>query len=119
MFAHLSQFVGQVGDLSYEALPLGCSLQYAVPCTVMAKTHHLPPLLPRRRKIMKTRTSVVVGMILIAALARLIPHWPNFTPVAALALFGAAHLRSRWASLLVPMTALLLSDAALEVTTRL
>jgi len=68
---------------------------------------------------MKLRTLVLLSMVLLAALARLLPHPPNFTPVAAMALFGAAHFRSRWIAFLVPLTAMLLSDLALEVTTRL
>ena len=41
---------------------------------------------------------------------RLVPHYPNFTPVAALALFGGAHLGKRWLALMVPLAALFLSD---------
>jgi hypothetical protein len=63
---------------------------------------------------MKVRTVVLVGIVLVVALARLLPHPPNFTPVGAMALFGAAHLRSRWAAFLVPLAAMLVSDLALE-----
>jgi hypothetical protein len=68
---------------------------------------------------MKPRIAVLVGMVLLAALARLVPHPPNFTPVGAVALFGAAHFKNKWAAFLVPLLALLLSDVALEVTTSL
>jgi hypothetical protein len=68
---------------------------------------------------MKLRTLLLIGMVFLAALARLLPHPPNFTPVAAMALFGAAHFRSRWLTFLVPLTAMFLSDLALEVTSRL
>jgi len=68
---------------------------------------------------MKTRAAVLVGMILVSALSRVIPHPPNFTPVGAVALFGAAHLRSKWAAFLLPLAALFLSDLALEATTAL
>jgi hypothetical protein len=68
---------------------------------------------------MNTRTIVLVGMILLAALARLVPHPPNFAPVGAMALFGAAHFRRTWMAFLVPLAAMLLSDAALQVTTGL
>lgn len=67
---------------------------------------------------MNARTLVVVGMIVVAALSRLVPHPPNFTPIGALALFGAAHFRSRWTAFLVPLAAMLLSDLGLEVITR-
>ena len=49
-------------------------------------------------------------MIVLAALARLIPHPPNFTPVGAVAIFGGACLTDRRLALLVPLTALFLSD---------
>jgi hypothetical protein len=68
---------------------------------------------------MKPRIAVLVGMVLLAALARLVPHPPNFTPVGAVALFAAAHFKRTWAAFLVPLLALLLSDLALEVTTSL
>ncbi|MEW6610144.1 MAG: DUF6580 family putative transport protein [Patescibacteria group bacterium] len=48
-------------------------------------------------------------LILIGASARLLPHAPNFTPIAALALFGAVYLRRR-DSFWVPLVAMLLSD---------
>ena len=65
------------------------------------------------------KTSALGCMILLAALSRLIPHPPNFTPVMAVALFGAATLSRRWLAFAVPLLAMLVSDAALEVTTRL
>jgi hypothetical protein len=68
---------------------------------------------------MNPRTLVLAGMVLAAALARLVPHPPNFTPIGAVALFGAAHFPSRWAAFLVPLAALFLSDLGLEAATRL
>jgi hypothetical protein len=64
------------------------------------------------------RALTLAGLVALASLAQLLPHPPNFTPVGAVALFGAAHFRSRWAAFLVPLAGLLVSDAALEVTTR-
>lgn len=46
----------------------------------------------------------------IAIVARIIPHMPNVTPVAALALFAGVYLPKRW-SLVLPIAAMLLSDA--------
>jgi hypothetical protein len=66
---------------------------------------------------MKARTLVLMGIVVLVALARLVPHPPNFTPVGALALFGGARFRSPWAAFLVPLSAMLLSDAALELVT--
>lgn len=64
-----------------------------------------------------TRRSTVLllsGMILLAAAARLLPHWPNFTPVGAMALFGAASFSRKWMAWAVPFVALYLSDLALN-----
>ena len=58
----------------------------------------------------KARYLVLVGFILTAAALRLVPHPPNFTPIAALALFGGAHFSHRWAALGVPLAALLIGD---------
>lgn len=68
---------------------------------------------------MNLRTLMLVGMVLSAALARLIPHPPNFTPIGALALFGAAYFQSRWAAFLVPLAAMFLSDLGLQLATSL
>jgi len=52
---------------------------------------------------------MVVILILLAAASRLLPHPPNFAPVAAIGLFAGAMLDRR-AAWLVPFAALLLSD---------
>ena len=59
------------------------------------------------------RSSVLIGMILAAAMARLVPHAPNFTPIAAIALFGGAHFADKRLAFGVPLAALLLSDLLL------
>jgi len=56
---------------------------------------------------------VLAGLIVVAALSRLLPHPPNFSPVEAVALFGGAYFASRRWSLVVPLVAMLLSDFAL------
>ncbi len=58
----------------------------------------------------KVRYLVLVGIILAAAALRLVPHPPNFTPIAAMALFGGAHFLDRRVALAVPLAALLVSD---------
>jgi hypothetical protein len=57
------------------------------------------------------RLSILLTIILGAALFRLVPHWPNFTPIAAIALFGAAMFEKRWLGLVAVFPAMLLSDA--------
>jgi hypothetical protein len=58
----------------------------------------------------KIRFTVLAGMILVAAASRLIPHPPNFTPVAALALFAGASFASKRAAFFVSLVGLFLSD---------
>ncbi|PPK84300.1 hypothetical protein CLV84_4069 [Neolewinella xylanilytica] len=57
---------------------------------------------------------LLITMILLAAASRLLPHWPNFGPVGAMALFGAATFQRRWMAFVVPFAALYLSDLALN-----
>ena len=54
--------------------------------------------------------SLVIGL---AALSRLLPHPPNFSPVAAIALFGGAYFASRRWAVAAPLLAMLLSDLLL------
>jgi hypothetical protein len=51
-----------------------------------------------------------------AALARLLPHPPNVTPIAAMALFGGACLANRKLAFVLPLVAMLLSDLVLGYT---
>jgi hypothetical protein len=53
---------------------------------------------------------ILTGMIFIAAFVRLIPHPPNFAPVAAMALFGGAYFSKRWVAFLIPLAAMFLTD---------
>lgn len=57
---------------------------------------------------------LVLAMIVFSgAMMRLIPHPPNFTPIAAIALFGGAHFASRRTALTVTLLAMFLSDLIL------
>ncbi len=58
-------------------------------------------------------TPLMLGLVLAAALARLLPHPPNFAPVTAMALFAGACLPDRRLALLLPLAAMALSDLAL------
>lgn len=48
-------------------------------------------------------------MILSSVLLRLVPHVPNFAPIAATALFGGTYLKKRYA-IIIPMATLIISD---------
>ncbi len=56
---------------------------------------------------------MLAALIFIAALSRVIPHPPNFSPIEAVALFGGAYFAKRHWALLVPLLALLASDLVL------
>ena len=51
--------------------------------------------------------------VVVIALFRLVPHPPNVSPVAALALFAGAHITQRWLAIALPLAAMLLSDLVL------
>ena len=59
------------------------------------------------------RTIVLVGIIIVAAAFRLLPHPPNVTPIGALALFGGTVFADKRAAFLVPLTALFVRDLGL------
>lgn len=61
----------------------------------------------------KTGFFVVCGLILTAALSRLIPHPYNFTPVCAMALFGGACFANARLAFGVPLAAMFVSDCLL------
>ena len=61
-------------------------------------------------KQISPRVTLIGGIILIGALMRLMPHWPNFTPIAAMALFGGAYIQKKHLAFLIPLAALLISD---------
>ena len=54
-------------------------------------------------------------LIFIAALSRVLPHPPNFSPIEAVALFGGAYFAKRHWALLVPLVAMFASDLVLGV----
>ena len=65
------------------------------------------------KNLLSPKVLVVTGIILFAAIMRLVPHYPNFTPIAAIALFGGAHLGRKWLAFFVPLFALFISDLIL------
>ena len=55
----------------------------------------------------------ITSIIFLLALFRLLPHWPNVSPVAAMALFGGAYFADKRLAFIVPFAALFLSDLVL------
>lgn len=63
--------------------------------------------------MLKAKLYTILALIVFAALLRLLPHLPNFTPIVAIALFGGGQIRNRYLSLIVVFGAMLISDAFL------
>jgi hypothetical protein len=64
-------------------------------------------------KTITPRFYLLVSLIVAGAFLRLVPHWPNFTPIAAIALFGGTYIKRKELAFIIPVTALLLSDLVL------
>ncbi len=62
---------------------------------------------------MNKRLLTLSVIVLSAAMARVLPHPPNVTPIAAMALFGGAYLFNRKLAFLLPLSAMFLSDLGL------
>ncbi len=60
------------------------------------------------------RTGLLSIMVLLAALSRLLPHPPNFTPIGAIALFGAAYFHRKELAFAIPLVAMWISDLILN-----
>ncbi len=58
----------------------------------------------------KHRIIALLILILAAVLLRFLPHPPNFTPIAALALFSGVIFRDRVMALAMPLGIMLVSD---------
>ena len=52
----------------------------------------------------------VIGLILIASFSRIIPHYPNFTPIISIALFGGKYFQNKNLALFLPVIILWFSD---------
>jgi hypothetical protein len=62
---------------------------------------------------MRAKLFTISAIIFALAMFRLLPHLPNVSPVAAMALFGGAYFADKRMAFLVPLLALFLSDLAL------
>jgi hypothetical protein len=54
-----------------------------------------------------------LAVIAIAALFRLLPHPPNFSPIAAMALFGGAYFARKSVAVALPLIVLFMTDLVL------
>jgi hypothetical protein len=54
---------------------------------------------------------LLVLLIFTASLSRVIPHAPNFTPILSIALFSGASFDRKYYAYIIPLAAMILSDA--------
>lgn len=59
---------------------------------------------------MNKRFLIISGIIVAAALSRLIPHPMNFAPIGAMSLFGAAYFTDKKFAFILPLLAMFVSD---------
>ncbi|MDR2907829.1 MAG: hypothetical protein LBU91_07570 [Bacteroidales bacterium] len=62
------------------------------------------------KKLFTSNFFMVTALIVIAAVARVFTPIPNFTPVAAIALFGGAYFANKYAAFLIPIAIMALTD---------
>lgn len=55
----------------------------------------------------------LISVITFAVLSRFLPHPPNFTPVAAIALLSCKGFNNRWIAIIIPMIIMFISDLVL------
>lgn len=62
------------------------------------------------KNIFNTKFWALTAVVLGAAFARLIPHPPNFAPIAAIALFGGVYFDNKKLAFIIPFAAMIISD---------
>lgn len=62
------------------------------------------------KKTIQLRYPILILLIFGCAFSRVIPHTHNFSPLGAMALFGAAYFAKKWQGLLIPLLATWVSD---------
>lgn len=63
-----------------------------------------------KNNLMTPRFIVLAGIVIFGAFMRFVPHWPNFTPIAAMALFGGAYFSKKYLAFAIPLIAMFISD---------
>lgn len=63
-----------------------------------------------KEELFNSKFFAILGLILIVSITRLIPHPANFTPIAAIALFGGTYFHNKKIAFLVPLIIMFLTD---------
>lgn len=61
-----------------------------------------------------TKNKVLLGLIFVALVSRLVPHYPNFTAMGALAFFSASRMKSIWGSLALVVATMIITDLVIN-----
>ena len=61
--------------------------------------------------MLNRQNAIIALLITLAIISRLLPHPPNFAPIAAIALFGGAMFTNRSLAFAVPLLVMVVSDA--------
>ena len=56
------------------------------------------------------RNLIIIALILLAVVTRLLPHPPNFTPIAGMALFAVNRFSDKKLAFLLPIVCMILTD---------
>ena len=65
-------------------------------------------------KKLNLQTGVLSIIILLAAFTRIMPHPPNFSRMAAIGIFGAAHFAKKWQAFFIPLIGIWVSDLVIN-----
>ncbi|MBI4947608.1 MAG: hypothetical protein HY840_14555 [Bacteroidetes bacterium] len=68
-----------------------------------------------KTSIFTPRFLFITATIILAAISRVLPHPPNFTPIGAMALFGGACFVNKKITFIIPLLAMFISDCILEL----
>lgn len=63
-----------------------------------------------KEELFNSRFFAILGLILIVSVTRLIPHPANFTPIAAIALFGGTYFNNKKIAFAIPLLIMFLTD---------
>jgi Family of unknown function (DUF6580) len=80
----------------------------------MAKGERGDPMIDANGRAGRFSTGVAAGLVVAGAIARLIPHPANFTPVGGTSLFAGARVRG-WRAYLVPLALMAVTDPILSL----
>ncbi len=63
-----------------------------------------------KEELFNNKFFTILGLILIVSVTRLIPHPANFTPIAAIALFGGTYFKNKKIAFAIPLIIMLFTD---------